>query len=81
MERPGTVSVEAIVQVETKGQSWTQTTQRTGGAAAVMALNREREMVQHSDITHECAGSRLSPPEKLVSTVSRAVRHEQTWNN
>jgi hypothetical protein len=51
------------------------------GEAAVMALNREREMVFPSEPTHECAGSRLSPPENLVSTVPCAERCNRTWNN
>jgi hypothetical protein len=46
-----------------------------------MALNRECEMVLFSDPTHECAGSRLSPPENLVSTVPCAERCNRTWNN
>ena len=83
-EQNGRAFIESIpivrVEIDTKGHGG-QGQQRTGGTAAVMALNRECEMVQHSDITHECAGSRPSPPENLVSTVSRAVRREQTWNN
>jgi hypothetical protein len=46
-----------------------------------MALIRECEMVLSSDLTHECAGSRLSPPENLVSTVPCAERCNRTWNN
>jgi hypothetical protein len=38
---------------------------------AVMAPNRECEAVLLSGQTYKCAGSSPSPPENLVSTVSR----------
>lgn len=50
--------------------------ERTGRLVAVVALSRGCEMVSHRELTHECAGSRLSPPENLVSTASRVVRRE-----
>ena len=41
------------------------------GEVAVMARNRECEVVLFSDQAQKCAGSSPSPPENLVSTVSR----------
>ena len=57
---------------------WTHKVQWRNGCSGCQPGMR---VVSPTGFSRKCAGSRLSPPENLVTTVPRPVKVDRTWNN